>query len=220
VPANPRDLDLRVVVETPAQGRRRQIGWERTAKNLGFGGRLWHVVVDYGTPVATGAEPFTGNNPRAEFWIRHYGADMPARLERWAIAGDSRQSRYGDSFRVPLATFERAALEAVEHGVGTSHFQFHDGRLTELDVSVRKPRPQPRRSLARTHEEQIERAVMIYRAAILDGNRAPTKTVARVLAMSRTQAGRLLAEARERGLLGPAIPRRAGEHPALKRRKR
>jgi hypothetical protein len=211
VPAKPHDLDLQVIVETPAQGRRKEVGWEKTAKNLGFGGRLWRVVVNYGIPARSGDEVFTGNNPYAVFWIRHYGDDMPARLERWAIVGDSRQSRYGGSFRVPLATFERAAFEAVEHGTGTSRFQFRDGQLAETrKVSRRKPRPQPRLALKRTHEQQVERAALVYRAAVIDGNRAPTKAVAGALAVSRTQAGRLLTEARELRLLGPAIPRRAG----------
>jgi hypothetical protein len=58
-------------------------------------------------------------------------------------------------------------------------------------------------------EDMVEQAAVIYRANVSLG--APTVAVAEELKYSRSQASRLIREARRRGLLGPATPGRAGE---------
>jgi transposase len=49
----------------------------------------------------------------------------------------------------------------------------------------------------------------VYQLAYVTGG-APTKTVMERLGLPRSTAGRWIALARERGLLGPATPRKAG----------
>jgi hypothetical protein len=58
--------------------------------------------------------------------------------------------------------------------------------------------------------ERLERAAVIYRLAALGGDPA-TQAVAQDLGVSRATAGRIVARAREQGLLGPAVGTRAGE---------
>jgi len=59
-------------------------------------------------------------------------------------------------------------------------------------------------------EQRIARAAVVYRLATLAGD-AATQAVAEDLGVSRATGGRLIARARERGLLGAAIGTRAGE---------
>jgi hypothetical protein len=61
--------------------------------------------------------------------------------------------------------------------------------------------------------ELLPKVAEVYRAALADPAtaRRPSLEVARRLFKSRTHAARLVAMAREAGLLGPAIPGRAGE---------
>lgn len=70
--------------------------------------------------------------------------------------------------------------------------------------------PKPRLS-----DEALARAVEVYRQAVIAGD-PPTQTVAKVLHLERSTAGRWMVEARRRGLLGPALARKAGEQPLRK----
>ena len=54
-------------------------------------------------------------------------------------------------------------------------------------------------------------AVDAYRQVLLRGDPAPAEAVAKAIGMSSTTGERDLTEARRRGVLGPAIPNRAGE---------
>lgn len=59
----------------------------------------------------------------------------------------------------------------------------------------------------RTDDETLRTVAKAYRAA----GRAPTQAVADELHVSRSHAGRLVAQARDRGFLGATTPGRAGE---------
>ena len=58
---------------------------------------------------------------------------------------------------------------------------------------------------------RVQIVANLYRNAVDDGNRAPSKHVAEVLGYSRAHAARLVGQARKVGLLGPAQKGRAGE---------
>jgi hypothetical protein len=79
----------------------------------------------------------------------------------------------------------------------------------------RKPRPRPRRRYVTTKSDEkrdrIERATDEYRRALQEGSRSATLDVARALNVGRSTAARAITEAREQGLLGPALRNRAGE---------
>jgi hypothetical protein len=111
-------------------------------------------------------------------------------------------------------------LEAVEGGGGVSLHPFDDpadpdarrvlaerqGRV--LDHLSRRPgRP-------RTNDREglLRQVVNAYRAAVAEEHRAPRKVTAARLGYSSGYVGRLLVEARKKGLLGPADSGRAGEH--------
>jgi hypothetical protein len=67
----------------------------------------------------------------------------------------------------------------------------------------------PRRGAA-VSDDRLRRVAGVYRAALENGD-PPTQTVADVLHASRPTAARWVAAARERGLLGAAVPGKAGE---------
>lgn len=58
--------------------------------------------------------------------------------------------------------------------------------------------------------QELERVAAIYREALSAGL-PPTKTVHERMGISRSHAGRLVMRARDYGLLGPALGRKAGE---------
>jgi hypothetical protein len=68
-----------------------------------------------------------------------------------------------------------------------------------------------RRSDPVARDQLIERVVRSYRDLIAAGVRQPKPAIARELSISQSYVGSLLAEARRRGLLGAAVPGRAGE---------
>lgn len=58
-------------------------------------------------------------------------------------------------------------------------------------------------------DEDLRAVADVYQLAYVTGG-APTKTVMERLALPRSTASRWVRMARERGLLGPATPRKAG----------
>ncbi len=66
-------------------------------------------------------------------------------------------------------------------------------------------------------ENTLEHVSILYRIVHACGA-PPTRAVAEALGASRATAGRWIADAREEGLLGPAIERRAGEQATRKRK--
>jgi hypothetical protein len=79
----------------------------------------------------------------------------------------------------------------------------------EVDANFARQTKSPRRR-GPLREEDLKRVAEVYRGAIARG-RPPTKTVAGELGVARSTAGRWVAEARRRGVLGRAKPRVAGE---------
>lgn len=83
-----------------------------------------------------------------------------------------------------------------------------DGEQAEdLYSEVRRLDRRRRTPLSR---DDLADAAKVYRTALKAGDN-PTAKVAEVLYLSRSSAGRWVAEARSRGLLGPTRERRAGE---------
>jgi hypothetical protein len=101
-----------------------------------------------------------------------------------------------------------------EHGYIYREYRVVKGQVTDPRLA-RKPRPRPQRHYvtARSDEfhDRVSRAVDEYRRALEHGSRSPTADVARALNVGRSTAARALSEAREQGLLGPALRNRAGE---------
>jgi hypothetical protein len=65
-------------------------------------------------------------------------------------------------------------------------------------------------------EDALKRVAAVYRMAHLMGL-PPTESVAQDLSLPRSTAGRWVSMARQRGFLGPAAPRKAGERRRPKR---
>ena len=63
----------------------------------------------------------------------------------------------------------------------------------------------------RVSDELLREAADVYREALATGQSNPTEVVRKRLHLARSTAGRYVGKARERGFLGPAMPRRAGE---------
>lgn len=118
------------------------------------------------------------------------------------------------AIRVPLRQLLRTSLagvaETVQRGADGS---MGEAPMTGADVDsfareLRRPLMPPRTADApRVDDELLSQVAAIYRGA----PRSPTKTVGARLGYSRAHAGRLVMEARSRGLLGPARGTTAGE---------
>lgn len=74
-------------------------------------------------------------------------------------------------------------------------------------LAVSRPSPELFR---RVNDEALAIVSAVYRAGLEEG-KPPTQVVADYLQMPRSTAARWIARARERGLLGPATPGKAGE---------
>jgi hypothetical protein len=71
-----------------------------------------------------------------------------------------------------------------------------------------------RRSDPEARRELIGKVVAAYRDLVANGVRQPKPAIARELSISESYVAALLTAARRQGLLGPAVPGRAGELPA------
>jgi hypothetical protein len=78
-------------------------------------------------------------------------------------------------------------------------------RTAEYKAAARTPR-----EAGRISDDTLREVADIYRKAHAE-RAAPTEAVATEMSISRTSAGRWVRRARERGYLGAALPRRAGE---------
>jgi hypothetical protein len=106
--------------------------------------------------------------------------------------------------QVPVGRLMRAA---IEDAVGQARRR-RDGSLAiEWPGGKRPPLPKRREGPS---DELLAYVALMYRLAHLVGE-APTEYVRRDLDVARATAGRWLAKARDKGLLGEAIPRQAGE---------
>ena len=112
------------------------------------------------------------------------------RLTREAVAGAARKMD-GGMFRLVSTPVDEAA-------------EFYNDYV-QTACPVRKGSP--------VTEEHLRQVADAYRAAIEDG-KPPTQTIADTMHASRPTAARWVQKARERGLLGAALPGRAGEVPS------
>jgi hypothetical protein len=80
--------------------------------------------------------------------------------------------------------------------------------LVEVMRQIEQRSPRPRGS--RLSDEELDEIASLYRNALAVG-RPPTATVAKVRSVTRSTASRWIYEARRRGFLGAALPRKAGE---------
>jgi hypothetical protein len=109
---------------------------------------------------------------------------------------------------IPVAAFLRLALEGSLLRVGPRE---HDGHTSSWELTPAAPIALSERAQAGGGPSDADlRAVAdVYQLAYLTGA-APTKTVMQRLDLPRSTASRWIRMARERGLLGPATPGKAG----------
>jgi hypothetical protein len=109
---------------------------------------------------------------------------------------------------IPVAAFLRLALEGSLLRVGPREY---DGHTSSWKLTPAGPIALSERAQAGGGPSDADlRAVAdVYQLAYLTGA-APTKTVMQRLDLPRSTASRWVRMARERGLLGPATPRKAG----------
>jgi len=127
-------------------------------------------------------------------------ASMRARPHGWDAEDIARQ---------PEAV--RTRLQLREPG------DYSDPPIPAAALKVMSQLAQPERRPRASNKDALLREVVdIYRQALKGNNpdRAPRKAVADKLFLSPTYVGKLLVEARRKGLLGPAYVGRAGERPA------
>jgi hypothetical protein len=110
--------------------------------------------------------------------------------------------------QIPVAAFVRMAVEAHRMRVGPRQ---HDGHTSTWELTWAGPITLSERARAGggPSDEDLRAVADVYQLAYVTGG-APTKTVMERLALPRSTASRWVRMARERGLLGPATPRKAG----------
>jgi hypothetical protein len=126
-----------------------------------------------------------------------------ALLRRLALQSIAKELLFGAGEKVDFAADERV--------VGLLPMT-----LADRDIFLGDPEPPlPPLATSRVSNDVLEEVARIYRA----NPKAPTRAVEETLPTSRATAGRYVAEARNRGLLGSPIPRKAGEgsHPGARR---
>jgi hypothetical protein len=111
--------------------------------------------------------------------------------------------------QIVRAVAAQAALHA-EHRPGAVTYRPVAPEEASALVAELAPR-RGRRSDPDTMNHLIETVVRSYRDLLAAGVKQPKPAIARELSISPSYVGSLLAEARRRGLLGVAIPGRAGE---------
>jgi hypothetical protein len=109
---------------------------------------------------------------------------------------------------IPVAEFLRLAVEANRLRVGPREY---DGHTSSWALTWAGPVMLSERARAGggPSEDDLRAVADVYQLAYVTGG-APTKTVMERLGLPRSTASRWIRMARERGLLGPATPRKAG----------
>jgi hypothetical protein len=105
----------------------------------------------------------------------------------------------------------QAAMK-VTHGLGTVAYEGPGGDVRSVLAELTPRRG--RHSDPAAREDLTRKVVTAYRELLASGVRQPKPAIARELSISPSYVGALLAEARQQGLLGAAIPGRAGESPS------
>ena len=136
------------------------------------------------------------------------GDDGTSRCRSIAARGESVT---GDLLRrIPVANLVRAATDEAATSI-----EIKPPKETEVVSVEGMPRvtltgPGSRRLGRRLRDQHYEEVAEIYRDAVKRGD-APKQAVAKAMGVSVPTAGRYVMEARNRGLLGPTTPGRAGE---------
>ena len=193
------------------------------------GVNVWHVAIHSDASSPQPGDTFPSDvAPHVEISFLIAQLDSGAlSVVRWTLTGGS-DVRLSQTARFPLRTYARAAILAVvdvleeaggvafEQVVAENHAYFNSfdivaGRLT--DPRTREIRTTPKQSHTSNgaHGPDLDRVVEEYRKAIERGSRSPTRDVAQAFDVGRSTASRRLAEARQQGLLGPALRTSAGE---------
>jgi hypothetical protein len=109
---------------------------------------------------------------------------------------------------VPVAAFLRLAVESNIMRVGPT---IRDGDKSSWKLTWASPLALSERARAGAgpSDEDLRTVAALYQVAYATGQ-APTKLVMNRLELPRSTASRWVRMARERGLLGPATPRKAG----------
>jgi hypothetical protein len=109
---------------------------------------------------------------------------------------------------IPVAAFLRAALEFHLMRGGPV---IREGNTSTLTLTWAGPIALSERARAGAgpSEKDLRAVADVYQLAYVTGG-APTKTVMERLGLPRSTASRWIRMARDRGLLGPATPRKAG----------
>lgn len=130
---------------------------------------------------------------------------------------DARRDGWGFVARVQLRNLQTGCLvERLELVADSSGIEPEDLRrvpLDELEAVVQDaafPAENWKRFTRARHDDRVAAAATVYRLARILGN-PPTRSVGESLGVSKATAGRLVRDARERGLLGPALGTVAGE---------
>jgi hypothetical protein len=109
---------------------------------------------------------------------------------------------------IPIAAFLRLAVEGNVMRVGPT---IRDGNKSSWELTWIDPitLSERARSGGGPADEDLRAIAEVYQVAYATGG-PPTKTVMQRLGLPRSTASRWIRMARERGLLGPATPRKAG----------
>jgi hypothetical protein len=107
------------------------------------------------------------------------------------------------SIRLPMDKLLREAIIAGRRRVGEQGATSDSVRDALLDEPTRRAK---RRTVT---DELLEEVATTYRRALEEKERDPVNWVAKEVHTSRSNAGKLVARARKRGLLAPTEPRRA-----------
>jgi hypothetical protein len=108
---------------------------------------------------------------------------------------------------VPIAAFLRLAVESNIMHVGPT---IRDGNKSTWELKWASPLALSERTRSTgPTEKDLQTVADVYHVAYATGQ-APTKAVIERLDLPRSTASRWVRMARERGLLGPATPRKAG----------
>lgn len=110
--------------------------------------------------------------------------------------------------QIPVAAFLRLAVEGSLLRVGPT---IREGNKSTWKLTPTGPIALSERARAGggPSEDDLRAVADVYQLAHVTGG-APTKTVMERLGLPRSTASRWVRMARERGLLGPATPRKAG----------
>ena len=110
--------------------------------------------------------------------------------------------------QIPIAAFLRLAVEGNRMRIGPRQ---HDGHTSTWELTWAGPITLSERARGGggPSEDDLRAVADVYQLAYVTGG-APTKTVMERLGLPRSTASRWIKMARDRGLLGPATPRKAG----------